>query len=98
MPSQRTLREILLTAFFFLLGGRIIYFDACSRLQCTQNLVTASNHFITLLQAFGDFYVGGSADSGVDGDELGFVIANYEHALNFFFLLRRVSGLAGGLH
>ena len=40
-----------LAALFFLLGRRVIHFDARARLQRAQHLVAAGHDFVTLLQA-----------------------------------------------
>src|SRR6266496_4760885 len=85
-----------LAALFFLLGDRIVYFDAGPRFQGTQNLVAASDDFVTLLQSLGNFDIRGPADSGLDRDEFRFLVADDEHALDLFLLLRWVGRGAGG--
>src|SRR5208337_705749 len=79
-------RTKLLATLFLFFGGCVIYFYAAPRTQCAQNFVAAGYDFVAILKSFDDFDVGGGGDSGVDGHEFGFMIAQDEDALNFFFV------------
>jgi len=71
LDGTSRLHEFSLGTLFFLLGSRVIYFDASTRLQGTQNLVAAGNHLVTVLHTLGNFNIGYAADSGIDGYKLG---------------------------
>src|SRR5215470_3245565 len=89
---------LFLAALFFFLGGRIIYFDTGPRFYCTQNFVTAGDDLITLLQALGDLDIRRSTNTGIHGHKLSLLMADHEHALHFFLLLRSVHRSACSLH
>src|SRR5215467_8840886 len=89
---------LFLAALFFLLRGRIVYFDTGPRFYSTQNFVTAGDDLITLLQALGDLDIRRAADAGFHWHKLGLLVADRKYALDLIFLLRRIRWSGCRLH
>src|SRR6476469_3350046 len=82
VPATRRLR-----GFFLFLRRGVVHPHAGAIAQGPKHLVAAGHDLVALLQTFQHFNVAGAGNAGLDRHECGFLVANYENALQLLLVV-----------